>query len=447
MNRKQFNLNFNIAYDAVLGNIFRSVLTALGIIFGVAAVIAMMAIGKGAQQEILDQLKMVGVNNIEIKSVLDEDDDKQSSSDEDEGEAEIGMKNRFTPGLTLKDVEAIEKVVPNTIHVCPEATLKPDAIYKDVKKQINLIGTTKAFFEVFHFNIKKGNTFNDEQESLGLPVCIIGKNVESRFFKGESALGKYLKCGKHWLLVIGVIERLGTSTDAMKSAKIRDYNNDVYIPINTFLSRYKDYGSQDAFFRDGGFSVVTTGSSNENYHEIDRIIVQMTKPELLTTTSSLLERMLMRRHNQVADFEIVVPELLLKQEQRSKDIFNWVLLSIAFISLLVGGIGIMNIMLASVYERIKEIGIRMSMGATEKDIVMQFLLEAVIISLTGGFIGIFLGIGISVVITVITDIQTIISWTSVLISFVVSAGVGLIFGIMPARKAARQDPITSLRYE
>jgi len=447
MNKRQFNLNFNIAYDAVVGNIFRSVLTALGIIFGVAAVIAMMAIGKGAQQEILDQLKMVGVNNIEIKSIVDDEENEESSGDGEEESEEVGMHNRFTPGLTLKDVQAIEKIVPNTIHVCPEATLKPDAIYKDVKKQINLIGTIKEFFEVFHFSIKKGNSFSVEQQQLGLPVCIIGKNVESRFFKGENAVGKYLKCGDHWLKVIGVTERVGTSASAMKSAKIRNYNNDVYTPINTFLSRYKDYGSQDAFFSDGGVSIMTSGSSEDNYHEIDRIIVQMQQPELLTTSSELMERMLLRRHNQVADFEIVVPELLLKQEQRSKDIFNWVLLSIAFISLLVGGIGIMNIMLASVFERIKEIGIRMSMGATEKDIVMQFLLEAVIISLTGGFIGIFLGIGISVVITMITDIQTIISWTSVFVSFIVSAGVGLIFGIMPAQKAARQDPITSLRYE
>jgi len=446
MNKGRFNLNLNIAYDAVLGNIFRSVLTALGIIFGVAAVIAMMAIGKGAQKEILDQLKMVGVNNIEIKAIVEDDDDEENGSSDEEAD-EVGMKNRFTPGLTLNDVDAIRKVIPNTVHICPESTLKPDAIYKDVKKQVNLIGTVREFFEVFHFNIKRGNSFNQKQLDLGLPVCIIGKNVESRFFKGENAIGKYLKCGDHWLKVIGVTERIGMSTEAMKSANIRDYNNDVYTPIRTFLSRYKDYGSQDAFFSDGGFSVMTSGSSAKNYHEVDRIIVQMKEPEQLTPTSAVMETMLLRRHNQVADFEIVVPELLLKQEQRSKDIFNWVLLSIAFISLLVGGIGIMNIMLASVYERIKEIGIRMSMGATERDIVMQFLLEAIIISLTGGFIGVFLGVAISMVITMITDIQTIISWTSVFVSFVVSAGVGLIFGIMPAQKAAKQDPITSLRYE
>lgn len=437
MNRERFVMNFNAAADAVMGNLFRSILTALGIIFGVAAVIAMMAIGKGAKKEILDQLKMVGVNNIEVKASLVVRDENGDTS---------GVK-RFTPGLSMADIDAIKSIVPNVANICPEGTLLPMATYKDVRQQVNLIGTLPSFFNIFHFKIKKGNSFSSGQIEKGLPVCIIGKNVESKLFRGENSLGKYIKCDAQWLQVIGVIEKIGITEESAKSANVRDYNNDVYTPINTYLSRFKDYGTEATSFSTGRFSMSTSGKKNKNYHPLDRIIVQMEKPELLNPSGGLIEKILLRRHNQIADFEIVIPELLLKQEQRSKDIFNWVLLSIAFISLLVGGIGIMNIMLASVYERIKEIGIRLSMGAHQKDIIMQFLLEAIIISLTGGVIGVFLGITISFIITIVTDVQTIISWSSVIVSFVVSAGVGLIFGIIPAQKAAKQDPITSLRYE
>ncbi len=438
MNWERLTLNFNIAFEAVLGNLMRSILTALGIIFGVAAVIAMLAIGQGAQKEILDQLKLVGVNNIEVKALLTIADESGDTSK---------TRKRFTPGLCMQDIEAIKKIVPNVANICPEGNLTPKAIFNGVRHQVNLIGTEPSFFDIFHFSIRKGNSFSQEQLIKGLPVCIIGKSVETKLFRGEDPLGKYIKVENHWLRVIGVTEKIGVSSESIKSTSVRDYNNDVYVPINTYLARFKKMSSDAQVISGGNWSVFQEGESNPNYHPLDRIIVQVDQSEMLNPTGQLLEKLLYRRHNQTADFEIVIPELLLKQEQRSKDIFNWVLLSIAFISLLVGGIGIMNIMLASVYERIKEIGIRMSMGAHQRDIIQQFLLEAVIISLTGGFLGVFLGVAISFIITIVTDIQTIISWSSVIVSFVVSAGVGLIFGIMPAQKAAKQDPITSLRHE
>jgi putative ABC transport system permease protein len=184
-----------------------------------------------------------------------------------------------------------------------------------------------------------------------------------------------------------------------------------------------------------------------NYHQLDKIVVQMGEAKDLMPTTEIISRMLERRHYSVVDYEIEVPILLLEQQQRTNEIFNYVLFAIAFISLLVGGIGIMNIMLASVLERIKEIGLRLSLGAQKADIILQFLFESMLISLSGGVIGVVLGIGLAFIIANIAEIPTVISAASVVVSFVVAAGVGLIFGIAPAKKAAEKNPIDCLRYE
>ena len=199
----------------------------------------------------------------------------------------------------------------------------------------------------------------------------------------------------------------------------------------------------------GGFASYSysSGGGEDNANQLDKIVVQIDDSENLAATTKILQKMIYRRHNEVADFEIKVPELLLKQEQRTKDIFNIVLGAIASISLIVGGIGIMNIMLASVMERIREIGVRMATGATRRDIEFQFISEATIISITGGIIGIVLGVVLSKLVMQLTDIKTLISPLSIIISFGVSASVGILFGYMPAKKAANQDPVTSLRHD
>jgi putative ABC transport system permease protein len=204
--------------------------------------------------------------------------------------------------------------------------------------------------------------------------------------------------------------------------------------------------SQGVIFIGGGAEEESEEEKN-NYHQIDRLVIQVDETTKLQTTAEIISRMLTRRHYEVVDFEIEIPELLLKQQQRTNDIFNYVLGAIAGISLLVGGIGIMNIMLASVLERIKEIGLRLSIGAQKSDVVQQFLFEAVMISISGGLIGVILGVTLAYFVSVFANIPTIISFTSILLSFGVAATVGLIFGIAPARRAASQDPITSLRHE
>ena len=442
-----------IALEAVLANKFRSVLTALGIIFGVAAVITMMAIGNGAKQEILEQIKMVGVNNIVITPIID------FSSNSDEEEEGKTLKRKFSPGLTLKDAQSIKDIIPTVVRISPEVTYDTYIIKDGKRSSAVLNGVTPDFFKVYNLSIQEGQMFNQKQLENGSSVCIIGPSNKTKFFPQENPIGKYIKCGNIWLKVIGVLKTIKFNQDVSKDIGISDYNQNIYAPTQTLLLRYKDRSLISESSLRGGESMVIYGGGSvarffssssddaSNFNQLDKIVVQVDETENLSATTKILNNMLKRRHEDVEDFEIKVPELLLKQEQRTKDIFNIVLGAIASISLIVGGIGIMNIMLASVMERIREIGVRMATGARKSDIIFQFLAEATLISITGGFIGIILGVVLSKIIMKATDILTIVSPLSIIISFGVSATVGILFGYMPAKKAANQDPFTSLRHD
>ncbi|MBI9034030.1 MAG: ABC transporter permease [Bacteroidales bacterium] len=453
-NMERYFYILNIAIEAVFLNRVRSALTALGIIFGVAAVIAMMAIGKGAQKEIIDQIKMVGVNNIIITPQVD-----MESVQENKANGKAGAK--YSPGLTLKDAQSIMEFVPHISQISPEVVYETHIVQNGIRKAAKLIGVTSDFFSVFNLDLRKGSFFSSVQEEKGLPVCVIGPNVASQFFKGENPIGKYIKCGEVWLQVIGVMERKGISSEATENLGITNTDQNIYAPLHTVLMRFDDRAAvtkgslssedDETFVFYGGMATIGGGDQGTgqmpNYNQLDKIVVQVDDSKHLKAVQELISRMLKRRHIDQQDFEIKVPELLLKQEQRTQEIFQIVLVAIASISLIVGGIGIMNIMLASVMERIREIGIRRATGATRLDIILQFLLEATLISISGGLLGIILGITMAEVISKTTDIETIISPISILVSFTVSAGVGILFGFMPARRAAQQDPVESLRYQ
>jgi putative ABC transport system permease protein len=452
---KRYQHDFRIAVESIMSNKLKSVLTALGIIFGVAAVISMLAIGKGAQKEILDQIKMVGVNNIVISPIVQE-----KSSESEKGEKQ---QNKFSKGLSILDVEAIERTIPSVKRISPEISFNSAILLNGMRYTAKLVGVSNDYFELYNLPLSAGTIFNDYQEEYGIQVCIIGANIRAKFFSQVDPLGQYIKFDNVWLKVIGVLDRSTVSLTGFEDKGVNVYNDNVYIPIQTMLLRYQNRAlvntrlatkaSGIQIFGSGGNGRVIVSSSDANaeaetnYNQLDRIVVQVKETEQLTSTTEVLSRMMLRRHSGVKDFEITVPELLLKQQQRTKDIFKIVLVAIASISLIVGGIGIMNIMFASVMERIKEIGTRMAIGAKKKDIVVQFLSEAVLISVTGGFIGIFLGIILSFLIQKIAGITTVISVFSVVIAFTVSAAVGVIFGYSPAKRAAEKDPIESLRYE
>ncbi len=447
------------ALEAVAHNRLRAGLTSLGILFGVASVIAMLAIGKGAESEILEQMKLLGSNNVLIKPYVEQ---KDGTAGEDDDAKEV---KRWSPGLTYLDAKALEHAIPGVDAVSAEVMVNSSITREGRRRSGKVVGIDSTYFRLLNMPIVSGANFTDEQMELGRPVAIIGHGVRSRFFTTEDPIGKPLKVGYIWLTVVGVLADRQVAGENAERLGLRDVGMDVFVPINTMLSRFRNRAQVtqrdiEAAARANNSEgvVIVGGEGNEqpseevkaersNTNQLDRIVVRVHDARHVPQVADIARRMLERRHNGVVDYEITVPELLLKQEQRTKTIFNIVLGAIASISLIVGGIGIMNIMLASILERIREIGVRRALGATQKDILFQFLAEAVLISVAGGVAGIMVGAGLSFGIERFAGIRTLVSVISVVVAFGVSLSVGLVFGIVPAWRAARQDPVVCLRYE
>ncbi len=428
-----------IAFYAVVVNKVRTILTALGIIFGVAAVISMLAIGNGAKKEVLDQMKLIGVNNIVIKAKLIEANHKKEGN-ESQQEKDAKSKENLSAGLNINEAISIKTIIPSVKYLGIETNQKTSLMYSGTSINGNLVGVNDDYYKVYQLKLHNGYFPAESNYITGSQVCIIGQVIKSKLFPKTNAIGKEIKCGKSWYKVIGVLEQRGQLSDIGGGVNQGDFNMSVYIPLNSYLKRHNDK------------SIITKrrlrdDQMDPNRNQIETFIVQVKEASELKATAEIIDRMLSRKHSGAEDYTIVIPELLLQQEQKTRNIFNIVLGAIASISLIVGGIGIMNIMLASVIERTKEIGIRRSIGATAKDVVFQFLAEASIISLFGGLVGVVLGVALALIISEITEINTIVSWFSVLLSFLVSASVGIIFGYMPAKKAASEDIVVALRYE
>ena len=445
---KRYLHDFNIAVDSLLDNKLKSILTALGIIFGVAAVISMLAIGRGAKEEILEQIKLVGVNNIVISPIVQTEDEEKTTQNNGEKE-----KRKYSPGLSMSDIRAIEQHIQTVKNISPEISMNSYVVQHGVRESAKIIGVSSQYFNIYNLNLDYGDIFTDYQEKNGLPVCIIGANIRSKFFSKIDPIDQYIKFGSVWLKVIGVIEKSNISLTGFENAGVNVFNDNIYVPVKTMLLRFQNRalytsGKLKGEVRDRwSRSIVPAENVSNNYHQLDKIIVQVMSSEVMAPSAEIISRLMFRKHLEVKDYEIRLPELELKQEQRTKDIFNVVLGAIAGIALVVGGIGIMNIMFASVMERIKEIGTRLAIGAKKTDIVVQFLSEAVLMSVIGGILGVILGIILAKIINQIFDILTIVTPFSVLIAFGVSATIGIIFGYSPAKRASERDPIESLRHE
>ncbi|NGP87441.1 ABC transporter permease [Fodinibius halophilus] len=443
--------NLDIALDAIRQNKMRSFLTSLGIIFGVASVIAMLAIGRGAQEEVLSQMKLLGTNNVIVEPVVKQVDEEVGN------QSTIKKKqNKFSPGLSLEDMASIKQQIPHIEAVSPEIIYETSFIRDGRLRSGKLVGVNETYFGINNFQVDYGSGFSEIHMKESNRVCVIGSDVKTKFFAGQNPIGKKIKAGNVWLTVIGVLEKREVSTENIENLGIRNYNLDIFVPATTALLRFKNRAmvtgqeikKAAAERNDRDNDEQSNGTTQAvNYHQIDKLIVQVSDTKYSVPIADVVRRMLKRRHNAVVDFEVVVPELLLQQERRTQEIFNIVLASIASISLLVGGIGIMNIMLASVVERYREIGVRLAVGAQKQDIQLQFLTEALAISVTGGVIGIIVGISFSYIIELAAGIVTIVTLMSILISFGVAMAIGVVFGYFPAQRAAEQDPVHALRHE
>lgn len=394
--------------EGVLNHKLRSLLTTLGIIFGVAAVISMLAIGEGARRKTLSQIQSLGLQNIIIE--------QQELSDDESNEQDA-------VDLNFGDVQAVKKIISSAQAVVPVIERDFTASYKSRSEDIVLTGTLPEYFRLMNLKTAAGGYFSMMDNKGYQRVCVLGSDASRELFLVESPLDKMIKIGSIWFRVVGALQHQPVSTAGTKQV---DLNNHIFAPINTVNIRF-DRAVDES--------------------ELEQIIVQLKKDSPVIEISQIIDQILTRRHNNIRNFNLIVPEQLLRQSEETQRIFNIVMGAIAGISLLVGGIGIMNIMLASVLERTREIGIRRSMGATKKNIMQQFLIEAVILSLLGGLIGIFIGYALAMGITLFSEWETAVSLWSVILSFGVSSGVGVLFGYYPAKKAAELNPIDALRYE
>jgi putative ABC transport system permease protein len=395
----------------------RSLLTMLGMIFGVAAVVAMLSIGAGAQQKVMAFIEQLGVRNLIVYA-------KEAPN----WEAHSKVR-RISPGLTLSDYDVIRSNLHDIEQGTPRKRFEPSKVLPKPQQDAPvLFGVQPTYLHISGLRVTEGRFFDNSEEESGAPVCVLGAAAKDSLFGTSPAIGEYVKLNEQWFHVVGVVAPQLASQGDTGGAQNEDLNNVIYAPLNSVRLRMED--SQ-------------TGYKDE----IDALYLRLTSTDTSTTNAEIVRSILNSSHHNAGDFSVVVPAELLAQQKRTEQLFNTVMVAIASISLLVGGIGIMNIMLAAILERTREIGVRRAVGARQRDIIRQFVVEAVLISFAGGLVGIILGFVMSELIAWFAGWSTVVTVGSILLAFVVSISVGLVFGIYPAMKAARLDPVEAIRYE
>ncbi|MFQ5627995.1 MAG: ABC transporter permease [bacterium] len=410
----EYSENLRIGLKNITVHKLRSLLTTLGIIFGVGSVISMLSIGEGAKREALEQIKLLGTNNIRVNHVVLT------------GEKAKEAEQKYSQGLNYNDALLFKENLSNINGVSPVRFVDAPIMLLNKESIGRVVGVDHIYDDITDFRPDIGRFITELDVLDSKRICVIGSEVRKELFGFRDPVGRKIKVGDNKFTVVGVMESKTMKEGKASVIKLRNINKDIYIPITTALHRFRD---------------------DDRPQFVDEIAVQVRTANQVIPSADVVRRIMKRTHFEVQDYEIIIPAELLAQSQRTQRVFNIVMGSIAAISLLVGGIGIMNIMLASVTERTKEIGTRRALGATEKDILGQFLNETVLISSAGGIIGIILGIVMAKGINVFAGWETVISILSVVVAFGISALVGILFGIYPARKAAQMDPIAALRFE
>ncbi|MDR3740358.1 MAG: ABC transporter permease [Terracidiphilus sp.] len=395
----------------------RSMLTMLGMIFGVAAVVAMLSIGAGARQRVMAFIEQMGVHNLIVEA-------KETT----EWQAHQKVR-RISPGLTLSDYRVIGDDLSGISASTPRKRFTPTKMIPRPQLDMPLVyGVNPVYLKIAGLSVVSGRFFDDADAASAAPVCVLANSARGNLFGTANPVGQYIKINDQWFRVIGVVAPQLSAEGAASAISSVDANNLIYVPLQSAFLRLED-------------------SYSDVRDEIDGIYLSFDDAATLPEAAQVVRGILDSSHHSADDFSILVPAELLAQQRRTERLFNTVMVAIASISLLVGGIGIMNIMLASILERTSEIGLRRALGARRSDIIRQFVVEAMLISIAGGSIGVIFGVSISRAIAWFAGWSTIVTFSSIALAFLVSLSVGLIFGIYPATKAARLDPVEAIRYE
>ncbi len=426
----QFIITVRLGIKSLKLHKLRSVLTMLGIIFGVCSVIAMLAIGEGASYEAQEAIKRLGSNNILIRSLKPPEQTRQQSGNP-------GRGSQLKYGITYEDSARLLGTIPGVLRVLPMRIIRENVRFQRSEIPCQVIGTLPFYAEVTGAAVIRGRFLAYFDDAHMENVCVITTGLARRLFPYQDPLNHAVKIDAFYYQVIGIVQERSQPEQRSQAGKMegQPLDNNVYIPLNTSRTRFGDVLIRRS-----------AGSLEAEEVQLHQVTVQMRDLAAVETADPQIKTLLNRFHDQ-NDYEIIVPLQLLRQAEQTKRIFNIVLGSIAAISLLVGGIGIMNIMLATVTERTREIGIRRALGAKKADITMQFLVETVVLAVGGGLIGVSVGIITPVLVSHLTTMKTIVTLWSVLLAFSISGAIGVIFGLYPAKAAANLDPIEALRHE